>query len=56
MAVFAAAAQDKAIADELVDNFATPDRNWAIFGSPEGATDFLRRSGAVPPQPAVVAA
>ncbi len=45
VAVFAAAVQDKAIADELVDNFATPDRNWAIFGSPEGAVAFLQRFG-----------
>ena len=43
MEVFAAAAQDKAIADELVSNFNEPERNWEIFGSAEGAAAFLRR-------------
>jgi hypothetical protein len=52
VAVFAAASQDKAIADQLVDNFAAPARNWAIFGSPEGAAAFLARFG----QPEAIAA
>jgi hypothetical protein len=47
IAVFAAAARDKAIADELVDNFNAPARNWAIFGSPEGAAAYLERHGMV---------
>jgi hypothetical protein len=52
VAVFAAASQEKAIADQLVDNFAAPARNWAIFGSPEGAAAFLARFG----QPEAIAA
>jgi 2-polyprenyl-6-methoxyphenol hydroxylase-like FAD-dependent oxidoreductase len=45
LAVFAAAAQNRAVADEIVDNFGAPERNWAIFGSPEGAAAFLHRHG-----------
>ena len=44
-AVFAAAAQDKALADDLVDSFGAPPRAWAIFGSPEGAAAFLASHG-----------
>ena len=36
-------ADDQAIADEVCDNFAAPERNWAIFGSPQGAAAFLAR-------------
>jgi hypothetical protein len=36
-----AAAQNQAIADEVADNFSVPERNWKIFGSPEGARRFL---------------
>jgi hypothetical protein len=43
--VFAAAARDQAIADELVENFAAPARSWAVFGSPDGAAAFLARFG-----------
>jgi 2-polyprenyl-6-methoxyphenol hydroxylase-like FAD-dependent oxidoreductase len=41
--LFAAAAHNKAIADELTENFNAPERNWEIFGSPEGAATFLAR-------------
>ena len=41
--LFAAAAQNKALADELVENFNAPERNWEIFSNPEGAGAFLRR-------------
>jgi Styrene monooxygenase A putative substrate binding domain len=41
MEVFAAAAQNKALADEVIENFNVPERNLEIFGSPEGATAFL---------------
>jgi 2-polyprenyl-6-methoxyphenol hydroxylase-like FAD-dependent oxidoreductase len=41
--LFVAATQNKQIADELTDNFNTPDKNWEIFGSPEGAAQFLAR-------------
>ena len=41
--LFAAATQNRALADELVDNFNAPERNWEIFGSPEGAAAFLAR-------------
>jgi hypothetical protein len=43
--VFKAAARSKAIADEVVDNFNTPARNWAIFSSPENTAAFLRERG-----------
>jgi 2-polyprenyl-6-methoxyphenol hydroxylase-like FAD-dependent oxidoreductase len=39
--VFGAAARDNGIADQIVDNFNAPERNWAIFGSPAGARAFL---------------
>jgi hypothetical protein len=44
LALFAAA-RDKAIADELVDNVNAPARNWAIFGSLEGAAASLEQRG-----------
>jgi 2-polyprenyl-6-methoxyphenol hydroxylase-like FAD-dependent oxidoreductase len=47
--VFRAAERSTAIADELVDNFNAPARNWAIFESPASASAFLRSRG----QPAV---
>jgi hypothetical protein len=39
--LFVEAAQNMALADELVENFNAPDRNWEIFGSREGAATFL---------------
>jgi len=50
--VFVAAAQNQVIADEIASNFNAPARNWAIFGSPEGARAFLDRA---PKAPAKVA-
>jgi hypothetical protein len=41
--LFAAAAQNKALADELVENFGSPERNWEIFSAPEGAAAFLTK-------------
>jgi hypothetical protein len=41
--VFAAAAQNPVIADELVQNFNTPERNWEIFSSPANAANFLKK-------------
>lgn len=41
--IFAAAAQNKALADELTENFGAPERNWEIFSDPEGAAAFLTR-------------
>jgi hypothetical protein len=41
--VFAAAANNPAIADELVENFNTPERSWEIFSSPHGAADYLKK-------------
>jgi hypothetical protein len=49
--VFAAAAQNPAIADELVQNFNVPERNWEIFSSPANAANFLRKHAF---EPAVV--
>jgi 2-polyprenyl-6-methoxyphenol hydroxylase-like FAD-dependent oxidoreductase len=43
--VFVAAAQNKAVADQLVDNFNAPQRNWEVFSSPERAASFLRQFG-----------
>ncbi|HZO24373.1 MAG TPA: styrene monooxygenase/indole monooxygenase family protein [Chloroflexota bacterium] len=50
--VFGAAAQDQAIADEIVDNFNAPARNWAIFGSPDSARAYLRARGRPPAEAA----
>jgi hypothetical protein len=41
--LFAAASQNKALADELIENFNAPERNWEIFSSPEGAAAFLKK-------------
>lgn len=41
--VFAAAAQNPAIADEIVQNFNLPERNWEIFSSPQNAANFLQK-------------
>ena len=41
--LFVAAAQDKVVADYLADNFDAPERNWALFGSPERAAAYLQR-------------
>ena len=43
MELFAAAVQNKALADELTDNFNAPERNRKIFGDPESASAFLTR-------------
>jgi Styrene monooxygenase A putative substrate binding domain len=43
MELFAAAAQNKMIADELSENFSAPERNWEIFRSPEGAAALLTK-------------
>jgi hypothetical protein len=43
MELFAAAGQNKDLADELIENFNAPERNWKIFGDPEGAAAFLTR-------------
>jgi hypothetical protein len=40
------AARNRALANELVDNFGAPERNWAIFGSPEGAPAFRAKHSA----------
>jgi 2-polyprenyl-6-methoxyphenol hydroxylase-like FAD-dependent oxidoreductase len=48
--LLAAAAQNRAIADELTDNFNLPEHNWEIFGSAEGAERFLKRHGWQPPE------
>jgi len=41
--LFMAAAQNKALADELTENFNAPGRNWEIFSNPEGAAAFLMK-------------
>ncbi|HKA17584.1 MAG TPA: styrene monooxygenase/indole monooxygenase family protein [Blastocatellia bacterium] len=41
--LFVAATQNKQIADELTNNFGSPEKNWEIFGSPAGAAAFLAR-------------
>src|SRR5262249_54703391 len=43
MELFAAAAHNKAVADELVDNFNAPELNRQIFSSPESAGAFLKK-------------
>jgi len=48
-AVFAAAAQDPAIGQEVIVSLSNPQRGWAAFGSPAGATAFLRTFGSEAP-------
>jgi hypothetical protein len=43
--VFKAAARSKEIADEVIDNFNAPARNWEIFSTPRNAATFLRERG-----------
>lgn len=43
--LFIAASRNSKIADELSENFGWPEKNWEIFGSPEGAAAFLARHG-----------
>jgi 2-polyprenyl-6-methoxyphenol hydroxylase-like FAD-dependent oxidoreductase len=50
--LFVAAAQEKAVADALVDNFAVPERAWDAFSSPDGAAAFLPRHSALQAVPA----
>jgi 2-polyprenyl-6-methoxyphenol hydroxylase-like FAD-dependent oxidoreductase len=51
-AVFGAAAQSKAVANELAENFNNPPRAWAAMGSPAGAAALLERYGlTLPPAP-----
>jgi hypothetical protein len=41
--LFAAAAQNRALADELTENFNVPENNWKIFSNPQAAAAFLTR-------------
>jgi Styrene monooxygenase A putative substrate binding domain len=41
--LFAAAAQNRALADELTENFNVPEHNWKIFSNPQNAAAFLTR-------------
>ena len=41
--IFAAAAQNRLLANELVENFNAPERNWEIFSSPINAGNFLKK-------------
>jgi styrene monooxygenase A-like protein len=51
-ALFGAAAEHQAVADELAENFNDPPTAWSIFGSPAGAAAFLERHGLeLPPPP-----
>jgi hypothetical protein len=43
MEIFGAAANNRALADELIDNFNAPDLNWRVLGSAEGAAAFLKK-------------
>ena len=41
LSIFAAAAENQAVADGFVNNFNDPARMWECLGSPEGAARFL---------------
>jgi hypothetical protein len=41
--LFAVAAQNQGLADELIENFNVPENNWKIFSDPENAAAFLAR-------------
>src|SRR5262249_31348354 len=43
MELFKAAADHKAVADAMVDNFNAPDVAWEILRSPEGAAGLLKK-------------
>jgi len=38
--------QNTSLADELIENFGVPERNWEIIGSPEGTAKCLSRHAA----------
>jgi hypothetical protein len=44
-ALFGVATEDKAVADQLIENFGAPDQAWPVFKSVEGAAAFLSRFG-----------
>lgn len=51
-AVFGAAAQSQAAANELAENFNNPPCAWAALESPAGAASFLKQHGLeLPPPP-----
>jgi hypothetical protein len=51
-AIFGAAAQSQAVANELAENFNNPPRAWAALESPAGAAAFLKQHGLeLPPPP-----
>lgn len=56
--LFLAASRNRAIADEVSDNFGWPEKNWPIFRSPEGTAACLARHGmaAAPPPASPVSA
>ena len=41
--LFALAAQNQGLADELIENFNVPENNWKIFSDPENAATLLAR-------------
>jgi Styrene monooxygenase A putative substrate binding domain len=41
--LFVEAAENKPLADELIENFNAPENNWKIFSDPQSATAFLAR-------------
>jgi hypothetical protein len=41
--LFVEAAENKPLADELIENFNVPENNWRIFSDPENAAAFLAR-------------
>jgi len=41
--LFAAAAENRSLADELAENFNVPESNWNIFSSTEAREEFLTR-------------
>jgi hypothetical protein len=43
MELFAAASQNKGLADELIDNFNEPERNWEAFSNAGGAAALLTK-------------
>jgi Styrene monooxygenase A putative substrate binding domain len=52
--LFAAAAQNKGLADELTENFNAPELNRKIFGDPENAAAFLTRHSLKKPKSALI--
>ena len=47
--LFVEAAENKSLADELIENFNVPENNWKIFSDAENAAALLARHSSAEP-------